>query len=169
MVEVTRTFLEMRDRTELNPKPLPTADAAISRVSPCTPAQYRELYTRIGAAWHWRDRHIWSDDRLEQQLLKPSVSVWELRVGRELGGYFELEMQDGFSVEIVYFGLTPEFMGKGYGAALLSRATEEAFALGAKRVWLHTCTLDSPQALPNYKARGFRETGTVEKYVVQVP
>ena len=29
--------------------------------------------------------------------------------------------------------------------------------MGAERVWLHTCTLDSPRALPNYKARGFRE------------
>ena len=168
MVEVTRTFLEMRDRSELSPRPLPTADASISRVFPCTAAQYRELYTRVGADWYWRDRHVWSDDRLHQHLLKPTVSVWELRVGRELGGYFELEMQDGGNVEIVYFGLTPEFIGKGYGGALLSRATDEAFALGAKRVWLHTCTLDAPQALPNYKARGFKETGKVERYVVQV-
>ena len=44
---------------------------------------------------------------------------------------------------------------------------QEAFALGASRVWLHTCTLDSPRAIPNYKARGFRETGRVEKYVVR--
>jgi hypothetical protein len=38
--------------------------------------------------------------------------------------------------------------------------------MGATRVWLHTCTLDSPVALPNYEARGFvryrSETYTVE-------
>jgi hypothetical protein len=28
------------------------------------------------------------------------------------------------------------------------------------KVWLHTCTLDSERALPNYKARGFREFRT---------
>jgi len=28
--------------------------------------------------------------------------------------------------------------------------------MGASRVWLHTCTLDHPSALANYKARGFR-------------
>jgi len=30
-----------------------------------------------------------------------------------------------------------------------------AWAWGAAYVWLHTCTLDAPAALPNYLARGF--------------
>lgn len=168
MVEVTRTFLEMRDPAELNRKPLPTPDARIVRRSPCTAEQYRELYHRVGEQWHWRDRDVWSDERLAQQLAKPNVFVWELRVGERLGGYFELEAQDDGAVEIVYFGLTTEFIGLGFGAAMLSRAADEAFALGASRVWLHTCTIDSPHALPNYKARGFRETGQVERYVLQM-
>jgi hypothetical protein len=28
--------------------------------------------------------------------------------------------------------------------------------MGASRVWLHTCSLDGPAALPAYQARGFR-------------
>jgi hypothetical protein len=32
---------------------------------------------------------------------------------------------------------------------------------------LHTCTLDSPHALPNYKARGFSPYRT-ETYIAQV-
>ena len=58
-------------------------------------------------------------------------------------------------MEIDYFGLVPNFVGRGLGGAMLTRAVGEAWALGAKRVWLHTCTLDSPRALPGYKARGF--------------
>jgi GNAT superfamily N-acetyltransferase len=168
MVEVTRTYLEMRDPAQLNRKPLPTADARIVRRSPCTADHYRELYRRVGAPWHWRDRDVWSDERLGQQLAKPTVFVWELHVGERLGGYFELETQDGGAVEIVFFGLTPEYIGRGFGAAMLSRAADEAFALGASRVWLHTCTLDSPHALPNYQSRGFVETGQVERYIVQM-
>jgi len=38
---------------------------------------------------------------------------------------------------------------------MLSAAAERAWSLGASRVWLHTCTLDYPIALPNYLARGF--------------
>jgi GNAT superfamily N-acetyltransferase len=167
MIEVTRTFLEMRDPSQLNRKPMPVANARVERLSPCTVATYRELYRRVGDQWHWHDRLRWSDARLAAQMAKPNVSVWALHVGAELGGYFELEAQDEGAVEIVYFGLTPEFIGQGFGAALLTRAVDEAFGIGAARVWLHTCTLDSPRALPNYKARGFRETGKVEKYVVQ--
>ena len=48
-----------------------------------------------------------------------------------------------------------------------TRAVEQAWADGAKRVWLHTCTDDDPAALPNYLKRGFRpfktETYSVER------
>jgi len=83
-------------------------------------------------------------------------------VDDESAGYFELQRGDDGSVEIVYFGLVPKFIGRGLGGPLLTRAVQEAWAMGggAKRVWLHTCTLDSPRALPGYKARGFREFKT---------
>jgi len=71
-------------------------------------------------------------------------------------GYFELEMQAGGNVEIVYFGLLPQFIGRGLGGALLTATVERAWALGAHRVWVHTCSLDHPNALPGYQARGFR-------------
>jgi GNAT superfamily N-acetyltransferase len=51
--------------------------------------------------------------------------------------------------------LAPGFIGKGLGKWLLTRAVQEAWVLGATRVWLHTCTLDHPSALANYQARGF--------------
>ena len=48
------------------------------------------------------------------------------------------------------------------------RAVEEAFVLGAGPVRLHTCTLDSPAALPNYLARGFRKVRE-ETYSAVIP
>jgi GNAT superfamily N-acetyltransferase len=50
----------------------------------------------------------------------------------------------------------PEFIGRGWGKHLLTRAVLSAWDLGTQRVWLHTCTLDHPAALPNYLKRGFR-------------
>jgi hypothetical protein len=50
---------------------------------------------------------------------------------------------------------------------MLTRAAREAWALGPNRVWLHTCTLDSPRALPNYKARGF-EAFRTETYLATI-
>ena len=42
---------------------------------------------------------------------------------------------------------------------LLSVAAARAWSLGqppTKRVWVHTCSLDGPHALANYRARGFQ-------------
>ena len=69
-------------------------------------------------------------------------------------------------VEIVQFGLAPAFIGKGFGGYFLTRMLEAAWQVqGTRRVWLHTCTLDHPHALANYKARGmevFKEE-TIER------
>jgi GNAT superfamily N-acetyltransferase len=58
-------------------------------------------------------------------------------------------------VEIAYFGLLPDFIGRGWGKYLLTRAAGAAWSLNPTRIWLHTCTLDHPAALPNYIKRGF--------------
>ena len=67
-------------------------------------------------------------------------------------GYYELS-EDDDGVEVAYFGLLPAFHGHGLGGFLLTHALRRGFEL-APRVWLHTCTLDGPAALPNYRARG---------------
>ena len=56
--------------------------------------------------------------------------------------------------EISYFGLLEEYIGKGIGGYSLSIAIKKSFEKNIKRVWLHTCTLDHPNALKNYIARG---------------
>ena len=35
-------------------------------------------------------------------------------------------------------------------------AIKESFKLEAKRVWVHTCSLDHKDALENYKSRGMK-------------
>jgi GNAT superfamily N-acetyltransferase len=71
-------------------------------------------------------------------------------------GYFELQQQGDATVEIMYFGLSERFIGKGFGGYLLTQAIEQAWSLpNTRRVWVHTCSLDHPSALQNYQARGF--------------
>ena len=97
------------------------------------------------------------------------VELWVLFHGDEAAGFFELQRHADGSVEIVYFGLTSAFFGKGLGKHLLTKAAESAWALGATRVWLHTCTLDSPAALPNYLARGFSPYRTETYEAIALP
>jgi GNAT superfamily N-acetyltransferase len=162
-VEVIRIYLELREPEELRPAPVPPGNVRIEPRRPCTVQTYRRLYRAVGEPWHWRDRLAWSDEALQRHLDSPDVMIWELLVDDQSAGFFELRRSAPREVEIAYFGLVPQFIGRGLGGALLTRAAEEAWALGASRVWLHTCTLDSPHALPNYRARGFREYKT-ERY-----
>ncbi|MHB1223101.1 MAG: GNAT family N-acetyltransferase, partial [Gemmatimonadaceae bacterium] len=63
--------------------------------------------------------------------------------------------------ELAYFGLVRGVQGRGLGRWLLERAIAEAWAGGADLLWLHTCSLDHPAAIPNYRARGFRPFATL--------
>lgn len=116
----------------------------------------RLLYREVGEAYAWVDRSHWTDEQWAEYVAQPGLSVWVLRADDDPAGYFELKQEPGASVEIAYFGLRPGYVGRGLGSRLLAAAVREARALGAARVWLHTCTKDHPHALPNYQARGFR-------------
>lgn len=151
----TRTFLELTDPTRFHPSWTSVADVHVNRVSGCPPSFFRYLYETVGRPYGWVDRLAWTDDEIARHLADPAVSLWVMTVTNAPAGYFELREEGGRSIELAYFGLLPEFTGRGLGAHLLSVAVERAFELGAERVWLHTCTKDHPAALPNYLKRGF--------------
>ena len=155
-VDVVRTYLTLDDPAALRPSRAADPAAELVRLDPCPVPTYRRLYKEVGEDWYWHDRLEWSDEQLAAHLARPDVGVWELRVDGQSAGYFELLRDEEGAVEIVYFGLTPGYIGRGLGGMMLTRAVREAFAMGGTRVWLHTCTLDSPSALPSYQARGFR-------------
>lgn len=167
-IEVTRTHLELRHLSSLRPARPPLEAVALHLHRPIGADEYRALYALVGDRWFWRDRLLWSDEELEAHLASPHVYVWTLVVGAQTAGYFELRLHGNGAVEIMYFGLVPSFIGRGLGGWLLTRAVEEAFAVGATRVILNTCTLDAPQALPNYLARGFAIVRE-EQYLLDVP
>ncbi|MGH7619984.1 MAG: GNAT family N-acetyltransferase [Gemmatimonadaceae bacterium] len=168
VVEVVRTYLELRSPAQLRAAHTDDPAVVFTRHDPVTTEHYRHLYRVVGEQWRWKDRTAWSDERLAAHLASPDVSVWECLVSGETAGYFELQRITDGSVEIAYFGLIDAFIGRGLGKVMLTRAAEEAWRLGPTRVWLHTCTLDSVHALPNYKARGFEETKR-ETYIIQLP
>jgi GNAT superfamily N-acetyltransferase len=166
VVEVVRTYLELTHPGALRGVPFKDPHARVRRLPSHAVVAYRELYREVGERWHWHERLEWSDEQLAAYLSSADVTVSELLVGEESAGYFELRRHPE-DVEIAYFGLVPRFIGRGLGGALLTRAARDAWALGAGRVWLHTCTLDSPHALPNYLARGFREFKS-ERFTIDI-
>lgn len=145
--EVVTTWLRLG---ELRPAGPPRADGVeVSRVDPPDGSVSRWFYEEVGRDYSWTDRNGWSD--ADWDAWAPTVETWVLTVGGERAGYFELRIEDG--VEVRSFGLLGAFHGAGLGGWLLTLALRRAQELGAP-VWLHTCTLDGPAALPNYEARG---------------
>ena len=153
---VTRTYLEMLSPGDLQPSQPPVPEPRIDRLQECPVSFFRYLYQEVGREFQWTDRLGWSDETIRRYLRTPGVSIWLMSWHAAPAGYFELRRHDDGSVEIAYFGLLPDFIGRGWGKHLLTRAVLSAWESGTHRVWLHTCTLDHQAALPNYLKRGFR-------------
>jgi GNAT superfamily N-acetyltransferase len=148
--------LEMVDRSDLRPAKVALADVVLMQAEIPCPELNRFLYTAVGGPWFWVNRLGWTYDQWLAYLDRPELETWVGYVSGTPAGYFELEAQEGGSVEIAYFGLLTAFTGRGLGGHLLTAAIQRAWDMGASRVWVHTCTLDHPRALRNYQARGFR-------------
>lgn len=155
-VAVTRTYLEMTGPESLRASKVADPTVQVEQALGCPASFFRYLYVEVGRRYHWVDRLPWTDAEMQARLDDPRVSLFVLRVKGSPAGYFELERHGDGSMEVAYFGLLPEFLGRGLGKHLLTVAVETAWSLKVTRVWLHTCTLDDPAALPNYEARGFR-------------
>ena len=170
---VERHYLSLSDPAQFRPGTDRTGSTdstnATLRALPHTAiAEWRSLYERVGAQWSWHDRNAWSDERLANYLALPDVTAYAVETPSiSDGGMLELCTHTDGSVEIVYLGLVPELFGRGLGAWLLGEAVRLGWQRGAHRIWLHTCTLDGPNALPNYLARGFTVDRT-ETYSIDV-
>jgi GNAT superfamily N-acetyltransferase len=160
-MDVTRTYLELTDRNQFAQALGKFPDVRIARARRPQPALYRLCYRAVGEAFHWRDRWDWTDAQIAAHLADPAISLFVAtrasgKNKARLAGWYELRRTiEDDSVEIAYFGIVAEEFGRGFGKHLLSHAVNDAWKIGPRRVWLHTCTLDHPNALPNYIARGF--------------
>jgi GNAT superfamily N-acetyltransferase len=117
----------------------------------------RYLYTLVGEKWGWTDKLNFTDEQWREYAESENRRTWVAYSQGSIAGYFELDTDAESNVEISYFGLAPKFIGQGLGGYLLSSAIKIAWEqCHAKRVWVHTCTLDHPNALRNYQSRGMR-------------
>ena len=152
---LTTTYLEMRSPAQLRPKR--ANDRFQVRELKRRDWRFnRDLYRRVGEPWRWFDKRDWSDAQWEEYGLAPELRTFAAESEDELAGYYELRPDGEGGVEIAYFGLLPQFIGRGLGGALLTHAIETAWQTSPppSRVWVHTCNRDHPQALANYQARG---------------
>jgi GNAT superfamily N-acetyltransferase len=155
-MSIVTTYLEMHSPDQLRPKRCTDGRFHIQEKIERDWRFNRDLYLAVGQMWSWNDRRVWSDEQWKEYGLAPELRTFAAYYEHSLAGYYELRRDDGGGVEIAYFGLLPEFIGRGLGGPLLTSAIEEAWRPSPPitRVWVHTCNLDHPAALSNYQARG---------------
>lgn len=148
------TYLEMRKPPAPSPSRKPDG-WSLQRIDQ-DHRRYRALFKTIGEPWLWFSRTVMPDEKLAAILDDPKVEAYALHDGSADVGLLELDFRSEGEAELAFLGLVPGFIGQGAGRFLMNEAIARAFAKPIERFFVHTCTLDSPGALPFYMRAGFR-------------
>lgn len=148
------TYLEMLALPDRPAVAVPSGVEVRRAVRP-TVSFYRYLYNTIGGDWTWSGRRLVNDETLAGDVQDPRVEVNVLWVEGVPAGLMELDLRALPEIELFYFGLMPDFIGKGLGRFALDWVVDRAWSYRPKRVWVHTCDLDHPNALAVYQKAGF--------------
>jgi GNAT superfamily N-acetyltransferase len=151
---VKTTYLEMLAHQQRVVLP-PREGLAVVHAKKPTVAYYRFLYDAVGRDYDWTSRKKLSDAELAALLHDPRLEVLVLHVYGVPAGFAELDRRSEGEIELVQFGLMPQFIGQGLGRYFLQWAIDRAWSYQPRRFWLHTCTKDHPAALPDYLKAGF--------------
>jgi GNAT superfamily N-acetyltransferase len=168
-IELTITYLEMHQRPQLPPVPHPAGcKIALLHAEKPTVIFYRFLYDTVGRSWLWYERRMLDDEALRAVIEDERVEIFVLYVDGVPAGYAELDRRRPPDVELAYFGLMPEFIGRGLGGYLLHSIIGIVWDYEPRRLWVHTNTLDHPKALSLYQRMGF-EPYKQERKVIEDP
>lgn len=154
VVEVTVYSLEMPAHSK-QVVPPPREDLTVLHVRTPSVPYYRFLYNSVGSAYHWLSRRKLTDAELAFVIHNPLNELHVLHAAGSPAGFAELDRRQRDEIELVQFGLLPEYIGQGLGKWFLQWTIDRAWSYNPSRLWLHTCTLDHPAALPNYRKAGF--------------
>ena len=155
MEKIVRNYLEIKSLNQLSEIKKPGDNYSLNQVLPNDFQLNKFFYKQIGKYHHWTDRLVWTDKNWIEYISNPNLFTFVLKKNGDIAGFFELIYhQNKLEIEIAYFGLLKEYLGKKLGGYMLSEAIKKSFSYNVKRVWAHTCSLDHINALKNYISRG---------------
>ncbi len=155
------TFLKMESAPDIKHYNKPEITISELR-KPISLDEYRKIYSSVGKKYNWLDRIFMADDILYKKINNAKTHIYPFYIQKNFAGYCELVEIEEF-IEILYFGLTEEFIGKGYGNYILGKIIEKAWGFSPAWIQLNTCDLDHSNALPTYINAGFKPYKTVHE------
>ena len=159
------TDLEMRSPPSAPVPAPPHPGVTVERWMHPRRGDYLALFRRIGDPWLWFARLEQPPAELDALLADEAHETWRLLEDGVVAGLCELDRSTPGEVEIAYFGLVPNAIGRGLAGYFLRSMLDRAWTHGIDRVWLHTCTEDHPSALEFYRHVGFRVCGERVEWV----
>tara|TARA_B100000902_G_scaffold204601_1_gene195033 strand:- start:103 stop:606 length:504 start_codon:yes stop_codon:yes gene_type:complete len=155
--KVKRNYLEINSLKDLKEVKEISKNYSLKLLNPDNFQLNKFFYKNVGKKHQWVDRLIWTETQWIDYVSSKNVKTYIFKNKENLAGFFELILHiEKKEIEISYFGLLEEFQNKKLGSYLLSEAIKKSFLNDINRVWLHTCSLDHPNALNNYIARGMK-------------
>jgi GNAT superfamily N-acetyltransferase len=155
IIQTKTTYLEMLSPADVQLFSHRTG-VSIARISSPSVEFYLSLYRGVGADYCWVDRLAMPGHQLQAIIQDDHVDVFVMSDDEGPLGYCELDRRTLGEIELAYFGLLPRAIGQGLGKYLLHFALQKAWSHQPQRVWVHTCDLDHPAALPLYLKTGFQ-------------
>lgn len=153
--QILTSFFEMKSRDSFKPKEGYQKRIKLKEVSNDHYLNFI-FFAGVGLPWRWYSRINWKPADWKEHFMKNPVQTWLAFAGESLVGYIEIEHQEKANCEIKFVGLLPHYLGEGLGGYLISHAVDKAWDSDAKRVWLHTCNKDHPNAIKVYLKSGFK-------------
>src|SRR5687767_3862277 len=138
LVDVKIYYLEMLAHANREAPP-PRDDLSVIQKVDLSVAEYRRLYDAVGKEYYWHSRGRLSDGELATIIQDPCNEIHVLHANGEPAGFAELDRRVPNEIELVQFGLLPEFIGQGLGKYFLQWTIDKAWSYGPSRFWLHTC------------------------------
>lgn len=149
-----QTFLEMRAKPPLRPgREMPSW--RLERLGQGDVPRYRALFHRVGDEYLWASRLVATDAQLVANLSDDRLELYALTADGRDEGILELDFRVARECELSLFGVAVPLLRTGAGRWLMNQGIEIAWSRPIDRFWLHTCTLDHPNALAFYKRTGF--------------
>src|ERR1700722_372294 len=114
VVDVTIYYLEMLAYAKRS-VPAPRSGLSVVHAKQPSVAYYRFLYNGVGKEYHWHSRGRLADAELAAVVQHPLNEVHVLHVEGTPAGFAELDRRNRDDIELVQFGLMPEFTGQDPG------------------------------------------------------
>ncbi|MBX8811293.1 GNAT family N-acetyltransferase [Ochrobactrum sp. MR34] len=126
---------------------------------------YRYLYEVIGKPHHWMLRRMQNDETVTSIIQAEETRILLLYVDGCPAGFAEMRLNLPESVDLLYFGLVPDYQGRGLAKFFFAEALAAAWSHNPEKLRLETNTLDSPRALQLYQRMGFSPVSTAEDVI----